>query len=69
MCGGGRSYSPPPPPPPPPPVEDAVSEEQKVARDKHTVALKARGRKSNIVTGALGDTSAPNVGKNELLGQ
>ena len=62
---------PPPPPmpeaPPPPPTRDDpdVNAAAEAARRR---ALAMRGRSSTILSGSMGDTSTPNIGKTLLGG-
>lgn len=56
-----------PPPPPAPSREDPAVEE---ARRRQVIAARqARGRAATILTGGQGDTSTPELGKKQLLGQ
>ena len=56
-----------PPPPPAPPQEIDRSEEEKAER-MAVLARKRQGRRSTILTGALGDTSEAGAYKKRLLG-
>lgn len=53
------------PPVAPTPADSGV---QDAARDAATAAATAAGRGSTILTGGLGDTSSPQIGKKALLG-
>lgn len=55
------------PPPPPPPLPDINKIQADTQRDE-ALYRKPKGRSSNLLTGALGDTSTPQGGKT-LLGQ
>lgn len=70
MCGGrGSSYTPPPPTPAPTPSPAPTVDQARDQAQKQDVALKRQGRAANILTGAQGDLSNPQVksGK-DLLG-
>jgi len=56
-----------PPPPPEPPKEIDRSAEEKEER-MAILARKRQGRRSTIMTGALGDTSEASAYKKKLLG-
>ena len=63
---------PPPPPPAPPPPPEPPKEIDKSAEEKaermSILARKRKGRKSTIMSGALGDVSDANSYKKRLLG-
>lgn len=67
----GRSPSPPaappPPPPPPDPFDESVRSARAASRDQQ---LRARGRKSTLLTSAAGDLSPiPTTASKTKLGQ
>lgn len=67
--GGGHAPSPPdiPAPPPPPPMLQSPQGEA-AALDVRRRALGAKGYGSTIVTGPMGDTTAPDLFKPKLGG-
>lgn len=56
------------PPPPPPPIVPTIDQARE-QQQKNDNANMRRGRAADILTGPLGDTSAPSVGTKTLLGQ
>ena len=62
----------PPPPPAPPPPPEPPKEIDKTAEETEArqaiIARKRKGRKSTIMTSALGDTSGAGAYKKKLLG-
>lgn len=56
------------PPPPPPPLPDINQIKQDTTRDE-ALYRKPKGQSSNLLTGALGDTSTPASSGKTLLGQ
>ena len=74
MCVGPlapKIPTPPPPPPPPPPPEAPPTrddpEVNAMTRASRKRRLAMKGRSSTILSGSMGDTSEPNIGKT-LLG-
>lgn len=68
MCSAKKPDAPTPPPPPPPAPTENVAEVT-AARDKERRRMAAGlGKKSTMLTGALGDTSAAPVQQKTLLG-
>jgi len=60
----------PPPPPPPPPVDPSESPEAIAAgKRQKAAALKAKGRKSTVLTGGTGLTTVAPTVKKSLLGE
>lgn len=57
------------PPPPPQPATDPDPNIQRARLDQQRRARAAQGYSSTIVTGPLGDSSQPNSGSKNLLGQ
>lgn len=68
MCSGSAPPAPPPPTPAPPaPTENAAEVTAARDRERRRIAL-AAGKKSTMLTGADGDTSAAPTTMKSLLG-
>ena len=59
---------PPMPPPPPEPPKEIDKSAEEMEERKAILARKRKGRRSTIMTGALGDTSDAGAYKKRLLG-